>query len=188
MSLVAVHQGKGGRGGRGQWLFLWSLNQRLFILWLTGSREGDLLPSIRPHLLKCPQPPQLGKKLSKQEQVGDTLVQTKQCSFLPGDPGLQPLTLTPALSPLGKQQLSKEHQQSTSKPLGLHQFYLVPSSGHPHFTALRPSVLISHIVPCTRYSLYTEVRNVYFSLQKNHMILLKFNFKTWNMTELNVST
>lgn len=87
MILVAIYQ---GRGGRGQWLSLWILNHRLFILWPTGSREGDLLPSTRPYLQKCPQPPPLGNKLSKQEQVGNTLVQTKQCSF-------QEVTLIPVL-------------------------------------------------------------------------------------------
>jgi hypothetical protein len=75
-----------------------------------------------------------------------------------------------------------EHLQAPGTPPVLS----CPFLGPPHFTTLRPPASAMCGAPDT--VIYTEVRNVYFSLQKNHMILLKFNFKTWNMTELNVST
>lgn len=101
--LVSVHHGPEGAAQR---LCLWNMNQRLFILWPTGNGGGgsptsnDLLPPIRPYLLKGSQSPQLRDKLSKQEPIGNIPVQSTTV-FLSGGPRLLPLTCHPD-SPLGK--------------------------------------------------------------------------------------
>lgn len=97
-------------------------------------------PPIRPHLLKAPQPPQLGSKPSKQEPEGDSQIQTKAV-FLPGGDGLLPPL---PHSPLGKQQSSKETPSSGAltellsapgTPPVLFYAFLSPA----HFTAVRSS-------------------------------------------------
>lgn len=64
--------------------------EAVYIMAYRKQRECGLLPPIRPHILKVPQALQPGK-FSKQEQVGDTQVQT-QTVFLPRGPGFRPLT------------------------------------------------------------------------------------------------
>lgn len=108
--------------------------EAVYIMAYRKQRECGLLPPIRPHILKVPQALQPGK-FSKQEQVGDTQVQT-QTVFLPGGPGFRPPhtpphTLPQTPNPLlwvnngfQRRLILQEHQKSTSKPLGLHQFYL----------------------------------------------------------------
>lgn len=77
----------------------------------------------------------------------------------------------------------------SSRPLYFtpHCFYFVPLWVRPisSFLSLCPDTLYHAIAPDT--IIYGGKKFLFWS-QENYVILLKFNFKTWNMTELNVST
>lgn len=120
--------------------------EAVYIMAYRKQRGGGLLPPIRPHILKVPQALQLGK-FSKQEQVGDTQVQT-QTVFFPGGPGFRPLTLhtptSPQPSSLGEQQLSEETHSSGAPEQHLKAPWAPPVLPCPflsqlHLTAARSS-------------------------------------------------
>lgn len=188
--------------GRTQCLCLWSKNERLFILWQIRKQRtrlgltfkalilvSHLLPPIWSHLGKALQLPQLGKKLWKQEPEGEPTDSDQTGLFL-GGPTLLPLF--PRLS-AGQTAIFLEGTHSSeapaehAKPLELHLSYFVPSS----VRCISPFPVRSSTPATWCHVLDPGIHGgkmcLFWSLE-NHVILLKFNFKTWNMTELNVST